>query len=339
MMAQVAQTPRNAPLARRIVPAWRRLCRCCLTVALAVLLVPSLARAAAEPDWIVTTKVKFLFNSHTSYEFGNPFPPYQVPLSRLEFPLDSVWAGFEARRNLGRISVGLEYLSSIAGQETNHFKDSDWDDDAAPQRLSIFGETQCRVRPSFQLRADVDMQIADLVGLPEGFILRPLAGYRWQHLSFMTHDGSQYEYSPTGEVLNSTTLSGNTIDFQQDWCMLFVGTRLGYEWRRPPKLHWLKLLGQMDVSHAWGYNIDRHLLRPGNRTTREYTMGLAWHASLGVELGLTENLSLGVEGEYQRIETTGVHKLTMFDFGFRFANGVRAWSEQSSISLKLNYGF
>ena len=323
-------------------PAWDRPARRCLgiaVVAFVLLLSPRSGPAAGDPDWIVTTKVKFLFNSHSSYEFGNPFPPRQVPLSRLEFPLDSVWAGFEARRNLGRLSVGLEYLSSLAGQETNHFKDSDWDDDDAPQRLSIFGETQCRVRPSFQLRADVDVQVADLVGLPDGFIVRPLAGYRWQHLAFMAHDGTQYAYGPNGEVENSIVLPGNTISFAQDWCMLFAGARLGYEWRRPPRLHRLALLGQADVSHAWGYNIDRHLLRGGNRTTREYTRGLAWHVSLGVELGLTEHLSLGIEGDHLRIETTGVHKLTAYDYGFRFSNGVRAWSEQSSVIVKLDFRF
>jgi hypothetical protein len=306
---------------------------------LACLLVPIQAGAATEQDWIVTAKLKFLFGSHTSYEFGNPYSPYQVPLSRLEFPLNTIWAGFEVRRNLGRLSAGFEYLASLADQETDHFRDSDWDDDADPSRLSIFGETQCRVRPSFQLRADVDLQIADLVGLPEGFILRPLVGYRWQHLAFMAHDGTQYVYGSAGEVLSSEWLPGNTISFQQDWCALFGGLRLGYTWNRASWPHRLTVLGQADMGPVWGYNLDRHLLRGGDRATREYTQGLAWHTSLGLELGLTEHLSLGVEGDYLGMETTGVHKLTFYDLGFRFSNGVRAWSQQSSISVKLTYGF
>jgi len=277
-----------------------------------------------------------MFNSHTSYEFGNPYPPYQVPLSRLEFPLTSVWPGFEARRRLGRFSVGLDYLTSLSNQETNNMRDSDWDDDSDTNRVSIYSESGCRLRPSFKLQADIDMLVSDLLGMPPAFELRPVVGYRWQHFSFITHTGTQYEYY---DPVTVTPLPGNGIDFQQDWCMLFVRTKLGYTWSHPPLLHHIKLKGQADWSHVWGYNIDRHLLRVGDRTTREYTLGDAWHASLEVLFGLTERLDLGVTGDYMRIETTGVHKLTMFDYGFRFSHGVRAWSEQSSITLKLAYSF
>ena len=70
----------------------------------------------AAKNWQVGLRVKRFFKSHTSYEFGNPFPPGQVPLSRLEFPLDSWWAGFEARRSFSRWSVGLEALAqSVPG--------------------------------------------------------------------------------------------------------------------------------------------------------------------------------------------------------------------------------
>ena len=187
---------RRRPRARFRIPGRARFGGLlCLAVVLACLFGALPARAATEQDWIVTAKLKFLFGSHTSYEFGNPYSPYQVPLSRLEFPLNTIWAGFEVRRNLGRLSAGFEYLASLADQETDHFRDSDWDDDANPSRLSIFGETQCRVRPSFQLRADVDLQIADLVGLPDGFILRPLVGYRWQHLAFMVVSISSWNTS------------------------------------------------------------------------------------------------------------------------------------------------
>lgn len=42
-----------------------------------------------DPSWQFEIKQKTLINSHTSYEFGNPDPPYQQPLSRLEFPVNS----------------------------------------------------------------------------------------------------------------------------------------------------------------------------------------------------------------------------------------------------------
>ena len=91
-----------------------RCCRdlCCLSSSPACLL-PGRPRADQAPladSWEVGLRVKRLFKSHTSYEFGNPFPPGQVPLSRLEFPLDSWWAGVEARRNFPRWSIGLQAL-------------------------------------------------------------------------------------------------------------------------------------------------------------------------------------------------------------------------------------
>src|SRR5512138_1097333 len=58
--------------------------------------------------------VQRLVASHTSYEFANPFPPNQTPLSRLEFPLDSWWAGAELRADFSRFTVGLEALTNLS---------------------------------------------------------------------------------------------------------------------------------------------------------------------------------------------------------------------------------
>ncbi len=315
----------------------------CIGVVLAFLLAAVLApgRGLAEtddPDWTVTLKTKFLFNSHTSYEFGNPFSPFQSPLSRLEFPLESVWAGGEIRRRLGRLSVGVEYLSSVSDQDAGTFRDSDWDDEETPTRLSIYSESQCRLRPSWQVAADIDVQVADLVTLPAGFGVRPMLGFRFQRFSFMAHDGTQYTYDAYGRVDGVDPMPGDSISFKQDWYQLVAGLRLGYEWDRPPVLHRIAITSQVDWSYVFGRNLDRHLLR-GDRTTREKTAGNAWHATLGVMFGLTESLDLGVEGEYLCIDTRGSHTWRDEGQSMTWSHGVRVWSEQSSVSVKVAYRF
>jgi len=297
------------------------------------------AANADAANWEVTAKTKLLVNSHTSYEFGNPYPPYQSPLSRLEFPLDSIWTGVAARRHIGRLSLGVEFLSSVTDQETGGFHDSDWEDDSDPGRLSIFGATKCTLTPSYQFTTDIDVEVADALALPSGFSVRPLLGYRWQHFTFITHDGYQYEYNSSGAITRVYPLNGDTISFRQDWWQPFLGLRLGYEWKEVPLLHRLKLTSQFDWGYVKGKNRDLHLMR-GNRETIEKTTGDARHVSLGLIFGLTENLDLGLEGEYLRIETRGDHYYYDSTFSsLEWDHGVRVWSEQTSYSLNLTYRF
>lgn len=291
-----------------------------------------------DPSWQFSIKQKTLFNSHTSYEFGNPGPPYQTPLSRLEFPVDSVWGGFEVRKQLSRFSAGIEFLSSISDQDSGRFKDSDWDDAAINGRLTNYGETACRLLPSYQVVADMDMQVADLVKLPGGFDLRPVTGFRWQQLSLLAHDGTQYDYNTPGLPPNIVPLPGATIAFDQSWYHCFLGMRFGYEWQRLAWLHRLKLKSQLDWSYVYGENMDRHLLR-GDRTTEQLTSGDAWHASLGVLLGLARNLDLELEADYLSIQTTGSHTLRDTGYVENWSHGVKVWSEQFGLTFRLGYRF
>ncbi|GAB7080618.1 omptin family outer membrane protease [Megalodesulfovibrio paquesii] len=292
------------------------------------------------PKIEVELKTKIMFDSWTSYEFGNPWAPYQSPLSRLEFPMDSIWTGLAVRGELGRVSLGMEFLTTLADQESGLMRDSDWDDDSIPGRLATFSSSACRMRPSYQFSADIDLQIADLVGLPEGVQLRPVAGFRWQQVSFTTHDGVQNTFDPTGVADSFDPLFGDTIDFDQTWRQFFVGVRLGYEWTDLPVLHRLAVHAQGDWSHVQGNNLDHHLLRE-DRVTRERTWGYAWHGLLGVSLGLSEQLDLDLEAEYLRIETTGSHEMIIrsMDTYINWSHGVRAWSEQRTVSAALEYRF
>ncbi len=312
-----------------------RLCLACCLLGLPA--APACARD--DPSWQFAAVRKTMFASHTSYEFGNPFPPNQEPLSRLEFPVNSVWGGGAARMSLSRFSAGVEFLTSLADQESAGFKDSDWADDEMPDFLTNLGLSSCRLEPSYQVRADVDAGVADLVSLPEGFDLRPLMGFQWQRFSLVPHDGIQYNYEAPGKEPDVIPLPGDAIDFEQNWYRYFLGMRFGYEWRRPVQIHRLRLQAGLEWSYVYGENRDHHLLREGTRITEEKTVGDAWRASLGVLVGIAENLDLSVEADYLNVRSSGTHTLQNDDFELflSWSNGVRVWSEQYGVSVRLGY--
>lgn len=318
-----------------------------LLCVLALLLLPAVASPAlaSEKDEPVPlteylslgAKIKRLTNSHTSYEFGNPFPPYQRPLSRLEFPLDSWWGGLELRFAVPRFSVGGEVLTNALGDVNGRFKDSDWDNDENPGQKSIYSESSCRMEPSYMARLDADLEVSDWLGLPAWLSVRPVVGFRYQNFHMVTHDGMQY----TSDGSPPQALPGDGIRFKQQYWQYFVGIRSNMDAGRYIGISNLKFSLQLDWAYVEGSNEDNHLLRAGNRFTYENTYGYAWHGSAGLKKGLTQRLFLGVEVEYLYITTTGNHLLVNEPFGqyFGFSYGVRAWSEQTSVSMTLEYRF
>jgi hypothetical protein len=288
--------------------------------------------------WSVDVHVRSFFKSHTSYEFGNYFAPYQSPLSRLEFPMDTWWAGAEARRSFmnNRFSAGIEVMRNISRETDGVMKDSDWDDDGNPSRKTIYSESNCRMEPSYSVRADLDMSVADWLRLPAGLDLRPVIGVRWQRLTFMIHDGSQSDVS-TGQ----RALLGDLLHFEQVYWHYFLGLKSSYDLGRPFKLKRLVVTTQLDWAYVEGKNEDQHLLHPGNRFTYETTYGDAVHGAIGIKAGLTERVNLGLELDYLRIKTTGTHRLAndMFGINISWTNGVQVWSEQTSITMSLQYMF
>ncbi|MCF7965272.1 MAG: omptin family outer membrane protease [Methylobacter tundripaludum] len=294
------------------------------------------------PDtpWSVNPKVRNDFSSHTSYEFGNPFPPYQAPLSRLEFPLDSWWAGLEARRSFSRVSVGIEAMRNISGAADGPFKDSDWDDDARPGVKTIYSESNLRLDPSYSVRADVDLKISDWVGLPSGFDLRPVIGGRWQRFSFVSHDGLQVYPSP-GDTTPPIALPGDGIRFEQTYWQTFLGVKTAYEWRNPVYVSRLGVRMQLDWAYVIGENEDHHMLREGRRFTYEETRGNGWHAALGLDVGLTRQLSANLDLDYLKLDTSGSHRWVNTVFGEDESSGyeVNVWSQQFGITMGLKYAF
>ena len=287
--------------------------------------------------WSVELKVRNYIKSHTSYEFGNPYPPNQSPLSRLEFPMDSWWAGAEARRSFNnRVSVGIEVLRNVTRETDGLFKDSDWDDDSNVNRKTIYSESSARMEPSYSVRGDVDLKISDWLGLPARWDIRPVAGFRWQRLTFMTHDGSQSEAD-----VGQTALPGDGIHFEQIYWQAFAGAKFACNLGRPFKLKRLSVVSQVDWAYVEARNEDHHLLRRGNRFTYEKTYGDAWHVMLGLRAGLTERVNLGFELDFTQIKTTGTHRLesSFGNIDYSFDRGVQVYSEQFSATMSLQYIF
>ncbi len=283
-------------------------------------------------------KTQYLLNSHTSYEFGNPFPPYQAPLSRLEFPIDSWWGGIEIKFIHPRFSVNAELLTNAIGDAKGNFKDSDWDDSSNPTVMTIYSESRCRMEKSYMAKIDVDLEVADWFKFPKWLSLRPVVGFRYQDLRMMTHNGIQFDFFGG---IPPTDLPGNGIHFKQTYWHYFTGIRSSIDMEKLVKIPTTSLLIQIDWAYVEGSNEDHHLLRIGRRFTYEKTYGYAWHASAGLKKGLTKNLILGFELDYLKIKTKGNHRLVNEKFGidFSFSNGVKVWSEQTGISLSLIYTF
>jgi outer membrane protease len=295
---------------------------------------------APNDPWSVDFRFRNYFSSHTSYEFGNPLPPNQEPLSRLEFPLNSWWAGVEVRRRFSRFSVGLEAMRNVSGEASGRMKDSDWEDENQPGLLTTYSASRERIAPSYTVRGDVDLKVSDGVGLPSGFDLRPVLGFRWQHFSFVTHDGLQSYPAPEADR-PPDPLPGDGIGFKQTYWHAFLGVKLAYEWESPPYVSMLGVRMQLDGAYVTGDNVDHHLLRDGQRFTYENTQGTGWHASLGLDVGLTPQLTGTIDMDYLRLSTTGSHRLvnSLFDVDLTFNNGVKVRSRQASLTLGLRYAF
>jgi hypothetical protein len=312
-----------------------------LSLWLALAGLAQLPAAAEEKPWSAEFRVKRLAGSHTSYEFANPFPPNQEPLSRLEFPLDSWWFGGGIRRRIGRFSVGGEFYRNVNGNTRGAFKDSDWEsEDRANNPLTVYSESQNRLERSFMASLDVDMTVGDWLHLPRWLDLRPVAGVRWQDLNFVTHDGVQVFPAP-GDTTAPEPLPGDGIRFNQTYRHAFLGLRVAYDLEEHLDLPGVRLSGQWDCGDVDGWNEDYHLRRSGDRRTFDNTRGRACHASFGLLKRIATGLDAGLQVEHMRLRTTGAHRHVNRDFGMdlSWSNGVVVWSRQTSVMLRVEYRY
>jgi hypothetical protein len=265
-------------------------------------------------------------NSFTSYQFPNPFPPNQDPLSRLEFPIDQWFAGIKGSYSRGVLSVFVEGWTNLNRESGFDMQDSDWDDEALPFQKTIFSSSKCALNRGYL--ADIGLAVGRASSSSS---VRPIAGYRIQYFDFTTHDGVQMDLGG-----NVSQLPGDGIDFKQVFHHYYLGglfvTSLGggFSYGYPGTI---QLTLQGDVAGVTGRNEDKHLLRDGDRVTVERTRGFSWHVALGASLDVRNLLRLKLEGDFKRIVTTGSHNLTNGTFNIDFSfDGARVWSDQATIS-------
>lgn len=280
------------------------------------------------PGFFQSLNLTKYLNSFTSYQFPNPLPPGQDPLSRLEFPIDQWFLGWSGGYEAVSWSLDCQALLNISRDSPRKMQDSDWDDEVRPSQKTIFSESGCRLDSGWV----VDVQLT-LGRYGSGlFKVRPVVGYRRQYFHFTTYDG--YQKDANGQVMD---LPGDGIEFEQIFSYSYAGgcmelrVPLGFMVEEAPPIP-VRL--QIDYAAVKAVNEDLHLLRQGDRVTTENTRGHCWHVALSSGVRVRNVLKAQIEADFKRIITHGSHRLTNPLFGIDFSfDGSRVWSDQVSVSI------
>jgi hypothetical protein len=286
------------------------------------------------PRYLFSIELKKFCNSYTSYQFPNPFPPSQDPLSRLEFPIDQWFVGLNTGYKSTLWSIYGKVSTNINMESGLKMQDSDWDDETRPGQKTIFSESQCRLNTS--VLADVGIVVGR--GIGSWSFLRPVVGYRYQYFYFTSHDGEQYDISGV-----SMDLPGDGIDFKQEFNHFYGGGVLETVFNTPGSIGYsmpVKVSLQADLAMVRARNEDYHLLRAGERLTVEHTTGHCWHVGLSTDFVMNSRLKISLEGDFKRIITMGDHRLTnpLFAIDFSF-DGSKVWSDQATLSANAQLDF
>jgi len=275
-----------------------------------------------------TLGVRKYINSFTSYQFPNPFPPGQDPLSRLEFPIDQWFMGLQLGYVAPTWVLSAQGWVNLNRESALKMQDSDWDDGGMPGQKTIFSESNCRLNRGILL----ELQLALVTAIDRLYQVRPVAGCRYDYFFFTTHDGFQGALGG-----GSVDLPGDGIEFKQTFYHYYLG---GVVNKSLKLTSFNSLLSQLDLECQLDYaivnarNEDLHLLRAGERITTEFTRGHCWNARIRAALLSSADALLGVEAAFKRLLTDGSHELTnrilSIDFSF---SGSKVWSDQAYISI------
>lgn len=277
---------------------------------------------------------KKYFNSFTSYQFPNPFPPSQDPLSRLEFPIDQWFFGSRYTYEAPHWTVFFDSYVNLNRDAVAMMQDSDWEDENQPFQKSVFSESKCRLNRSWILDLGLNLH-------PDWAIFRdvsPITGFRYQYFYFTTHDG--YQTSLDG---HDADLPGDGIDFEQTFYHWYVGGVLSTTintsglWRTIPQT---SLTCQVDYALATAKNEDLHLLRLGERITRDNTSGHCWHFNATLGMNIRDNMKAKLDADFKRMVTHGDHELSNSFYNIYFSfGGAKVWSDQFSLTGLVEFNF
>jgi hypothetical protein len=300
--------------------------------------------ASAGPSgrtWSVDYRVRSMFESSTSYQFGTPWDdpdgPY-APLSKLDFALNSTWHGLQLGLERPNWRVRFEWLTPMEREIGGVLADFDWNIDDPrddPSRLDLLTHSSLRWNDGQMLDLGASFKLTDL-RFRRPIEVWPAAGFRFQRFD-VTGSSLSYLVPPLGPVPD---LEGvDVITFNQQYYVGYFGGELRttvFAGRAA-----LDVRFQGDAGPTAGYNIDHHLLRPGKRLTMERTSGAAWHIAIAVEAPLTKRLAVGLQAEHMEIRTSGTHRLlnAPADIDLTWDNGVLVQSNQTSLTAYLRARF
>lgn len=276
-------------------------------------------------DWIFG--IKKFWNSFTSYQFPNPYPPNQDPLSRLEFPIDQWFATAGVKYIAPHWAIMVKASHNISRHSDMKMQDSDWEDDTRPFQKTIFSESDCTLDKGLLL----DTKVLFDPPIFRTSVIKGVIGYRFQEFHFTTHDGTQLTLN--GFV---TPIDGDGIEFTQKFLHVYFGGQFDYRINRifrrniPSPIYGTILA---DYAIVDALNEDLHLLRMGERITREDTIGHCWRIGLIGAMNISQRLKVEMEADFKRIITHGDHKLMNAPLGVYFSfDGSEVWSDQFQIS-------
>lgn len=275
-------------------------------------------------------RLRWLTHSHTSYEFGTPEQPPEgwTPLSRLVFSLDSLWHGVGVGWERPGWNLRFEWLTPMQRHVQGDLEDYDWLPPNPDGSFTDLGVMRQRWTDAQMLELAGQFRLLDRpLNLP--LEVWPGAGFRWQRLGLMASDPFQLkEFNVWQE--EPWSYYGDVISFKQEYFVGYVGGEIRATiegWRLPP----LQVTFRGDWGWTDGYNIDHHLIREGDRYTKQSTHGDTWRVGLSCETLLRRCLSLGFEVDYLEFATKGRHHLINIPEGqdLTWDHGVRAWSDQT----------
>jgi hypothetical protein len=282
--------------------------------------------------WFIDYRFRALCASGISSEYGTQQPPPDgyAPLSRLNFPLNSCWHGLRLGVDEPTWSAHFEWMAPQQGIQ-GQFSDYDWRSAGSDENFSDLGFADQRFVDGQMIDLGLDFKLTDCTfKLPVE--IWPTLGFRWERFNIGCYDGVQVKYRD--EWLNPPdSLPGDVLSFNQQ----FYTGYLGGQFRTRVKT--VLLTFQADWGYTWGYNIDHHLLRDGDRFTMEATQGNSWHLGFTAEAPVTEHFSFGFQFDHLEIRTTGTHHLQNLPLGedATWDNGVSVSSNQTSLMAFLRF--
>jgi hypothetical protein len=251
--------------------------------------------------WTIDYRFRALCDSKTSYEFGEP--DGWSPLSQLNFSLNSCWQGLEVGLRDPDWAVHVEWLTPVQRGIQGEVSDWDWQDPQAP--FTDLGYAREQWIEGQMLDAALDFKLGEgESGIPIELWLT--GGFRWQRFDIQVYDLTQVKYD--GVWPNPPyTHPGDVGTFNQQYYI----TYLGCQFRSTLNIFRSQVLYttlQADGGFVAAYNIDHHAIREGKRYTMETTQGSSWRLAYTAELPINKRLSVGLQADYQVIQTHGAHR-------------------------------